>query len=345
MTPATNSLVDEISKQLSITRASESVREWSCRVIYSAVGKMALASLWDSPEDESSVSIQHFKKRAEEICSALLAICPEAEPFFSVNRDWLFGELYTIYRRTGYLYHSPYQASPAARTTAAAEKITFFRGLSPDINASMSGLGLYRPDIAEAGGQSVAQMYELQEQPMQEYLEELLSAGEWQEIDWPQDSCFLRLSPSFSQGYWKEAPDRDGRISLAYYGNINRIYVFYYYNDGRPLQKQLPAWRTRDFRAANANDQGEYRRIANALLLRYNSRPSIRVKIYGGLALIQTGYRLPPAEEDFFKLYSWPVNYDIDLNKPQVFARKMALSVYPVFKKILEAAGYHFMEE
>ena len=54
-------LISEISKQLNIaeTAGTESL----CKAIYSATGKMALASIWDHPEDEKFVSIQHFKKR------------------------------------------------------------------------------------------------------------------------------------------------------------------------------------------------------------------------------------------------------------------------------------------
>ena len=58
-------LISEISKQLNIaeTAGTESL----CKAIYSATGKMALASIWDHPEDEKFVSIQHFKKRAARV--------------------------------------------------------------------------------------------------------------------------------------------------------------------------------------------------------------------------------------------------------------------------------------
>lgn len=70
-------LISEISKQLNIaeTAGTESL----CKAIYSATGKMALASIWDHPEDENFVSIQHFKKRAAQVLNAYLSIYPEAD--------------------------------------------------------------------------------------------------------------------------------------------------------------------------------------------------------------------------------------------------------------------------
>ena len=59
----------------------------------------------------------------------------------------------------------------------------------------------------------------------------------------------------------------------------------------------------------------------------------------------EIGYRLPPSEEDFFKLYSWPVRYDFPIRSPQVFTRQMAKEVYPVFRHMLESIGYCFAEE
>lgn len=73
---------------------------------------------------------------------------------------------------------------------------------------------------------------------------------------------------------------------------------------------------------------------------RYGTLPEIKAAAGGGLVEIELGYRLPPSEEVFFKLYSWPARYDA----PHVFTRTMAEQVYPVFKRELEAIGYRFLE-
>ena len=53
-------LISEISKQLNIaeTAGTESL----CKAIYSATGKMALASIWDHPEDEKFVSFSTLRR-------------------------------------------------------------------------------------------------------------------------------------------------------------------------------------------------------------------------------------------------------------------------------------------
>ena len=78
-------LISEISKQLNIaeTAGTESL----CKAIYSTTGKMALASIWDHPEDEKFVSIQHFKKRAAQVLGAYLSIYPEAGHRFPLDRS------------------------------------------------------------------------------------------------------------------------------------------------------------------------------------------------------------------------------------------------------------------
>lgn len=49
-------LLNEISQQLSLYKdQSESTEEWHGRVLYSALGKLSLASLWDSPDDWNHV--------------------------------------------------------------------------------------------------------------------------------------------------------------------------------------------------------------------------------------------------------------------------------------------------
>lgn len=84
----------------------------------------------------------------------------------------------------------------------------------------------------------------------------------------------------------------------------------------------------------------------SALLKSYDMLPPVRVSSAGDLVDIKIGYRLPPSEEDFFKLYSWPVRYDFPIiRSPQVFTRQMAKEVYPVFRHVLESIGYCFAEE
>ena len=133
------------------------------------------------------------------------------------------------------------------------------------------------------------------------------------------------------------------------YGNPNKLYLFYQFQQNQILQRTVPEWRIKDIRSESlnfSNDLSEYRRIAVALLDRYKALPSIKAKLEGEIAQVRLGYWLPPTEEDFFKLYSWPSEY---LSSPQDFSqrvnRKMSVPVYRVFRQHLETIGYQFEEE
>lgn len=338
----TNDLIALIGRQLNIPKSADN--EWACQVVYSVAGQMALASLWDHNEDKSSISIQHFKNRIAQIFDAYEGIYPEIGFLLPKDKTDLLEEMYSIYLRNGFYYHSAHQISPAAPATAGNGNLVLHRGSSPDAKLFMSGLGFYSVQ-KPAPDRTVAEMFGLQEQTFESYLEELLGHGEWEPIDWPDNAEFLRLDPPFRWGYWQQIPGKDDRISLARYGEPNKVFVFYRYDNEAYQQKSIPEWRIRDYFSNDTGGYGEYRRIAIALLKRYGTLPDSKADTRGTLVEIKLGYRLPPSEEEFFKLYSWPVQYDFSSQLPQVFTRKMAKQIYPVFKHELEAIGYCFVEE
>lgn len=338
----TNDLLTTIGRQLNIAKSTEN--EQLCQIVYSVAGQMALASLWDRTEDNTSISIQHFKKRIAQIFDAYQSLFPKLEFLFPKDRTVLIDEIYSIYLRNGFFYHSAHQISPAVHTEAGFGSLLLHRGSSPDSKLCMSGLGFYSIQRS-ATDNTPTNMFDLQHQSFDSYLEELLSHGEWENVTWPDNTEFLRLDPPFKWGYWQQTPSKDGRISLARYGEPNRIFAFYRYHDGLYQQKAIPEWRLHSYFSNDADGYGEYRRIATALLLQYHTLPEINVKLNGDLAEVKLGYRLPPSEEEFFKLYSWPVRYDFTSKTPQVFTRIMARQLYPLFKHELETIGYCLVEE
>lgn len=68
-----STLIASIGRQLNIPGPHDDRR--LCRIVYSAAGQMALASLWDHTEGEDSVSLQHFKKRIAETFNAYESLC------------------------------------------------------------------------------------------------------------------------------------------------------------------------------------------------------------------------------------------------------------------------------
>lgn len=337
-----NDLIVSIGRQLNIPQSDDN--EWVCRVVYSVAGQMALASLWDHTEDGGSVSIQHFKSRIGQIFDAYEGIYPKIGFLLPHDKTDLIEEMYSIYLRNGFFYHSAYQISPAALATGGNGDLVLHRGISPDLKLFMSGLGFYSVQTSTSD-RTISSMFGLQEQSFESYLEELLAHCEWEQIEWPDNSEFLRLDPPFKWGYWQQIPEKNDHISLARYGEPNKIFVFYRYSNGVFLNTPIPEWRMRDYFSNVPGNHGEYRRIAISLLKKHGTLPEIKTKARGSLVEIKLGYRLPPSEENFFKLYSWPVRYDFTSKTPQVFTRMMARQIYPMFKHELESMGYCFVEE
>lgn len=338
----TDYLIASIGKQLNIPITATSERLG--QLIYSAAGQLSLASLWDKSEDDDFISIQHFKQRLAQIFEAYESIIPKTQNVFPRDKSALIDEIYSIYLHNGFFYHASYRLSPVTPTVASNNLISLHRGFSPETMFWMSGLGYYSNKIT-GDTKSIASMFGLQKCSFEQYLDEVLSYSEWTPIHWPDNSEFLRLDSPFNKGYWQTVPIKDGRISLARFGEPSKLYVLYRYQDGSYHQKTIPQWLFLDCFSGDLNSQGEYRRIANALLKRYGSLPSHKVKANGDLVTVKLGYRLPPSEEAFFKLYSWPILYDFQPKSPQVFTRKMAKPVYEMFRNEMESIGYNFTEE
>jgi len=126
----TNDLISLIGNHLNIPKSADN--EWICQVIYSVAGLMALASLWDQGESNSSVSIQHFKNRLAQIFDVYEGLYPEIRFLLPKDKTDLFEEIYSIYLRNGFFYHSSHQISPAAPATAGNGNLVLHRGFSLD---------------------------------------------------------------------------------------------------------------------------------------------------------------------------------------------------------------------
>ena len=93
-------LLNEIGQKLNIKRGvSEEKELWRQRIIYSAIGIMALVSLWDM-EDEEPISITHFKHRIKRQIYAYQELYPEIMQRFMISAEELSQEMYDIYSST-----------------------------------------------------------------------------------------------------------------------------------------------------------------------------------------------------------------------------------------------------
>lgn len=69
-----NGLICEIADEFHISKGEAEREEvWKARVVYSLVGRMGYASLWDIQEDLQPASVMHFKKRIGRLLKSYLA--------------------------------------------------------------------------------------------------------------------------------------------------------------------------------------------------------------------------------------------------------------------------------
>ena len=64
-------LVLQASRDLGINRSkNEDEVSWQMRVVYTAIGRQAFASLWDDDANSQNVSITHFKRKIKSLLYA-----------------------------------------------------------------------------------------------------------------------------------------------------------------------------------------------------------------------------------------------------------------------------------
>lgn len=327
-------LLNEMGQKLNIKwGVSEKKELWRQRIIYSAIGMMALASLWDM-EDEEPISITHFKHRIERQIYAYRELYPVIMQRFMISAEELSQEMYDIYSSTGFIYHTPNRISAAKETEAKVGTIVCVRGANLKRNLFMSGLGTYFKTTDVSGLGTLNEMFRLPEQTLEEEYKSLSVEKNWSIIDTKNQVEYLRLQPPFSRGYWKETPDTDGSFSLLRFGMPGeKIYYLYKYEEGQCFGKALPSWKV---------NENQYRRLANVLLFHKGTLPPIIFSESGDIVTVHLKYLLPPSELWLLKTYSWPANF---LKLPSDFNRVINKEVFEAFKETLEKLGYQFTKE
>ena len=330
-----NNLIPIIAKAYRIERGTtEPVEQWRMRVIYSMLGQMAYASLWDVEENEQPVSVVHFKSRMKKLIESYCDIFNDLHKSFGYNYENLLEEIYTIQLNGGTLYHTSYRLAPTQYSCASAEQILFTRGMAPGEKRFVSGQGTYLLSQEKQSMNSPQRMFQLPEKTLIETWEHLMRTAKWSLFHQNESVEFLRLEPPFKYGYWQRQKEEDHEVSLIRMGiNENRFYYLYKEKEGKSFVSQLPTW---------MSDGHRYRRVSNALLAAKDSLP---VAIYhedGPIVTLALRYLMPAEELDFIKLYSWPTSC---IELPHDFNRIFAKDVFYAVKTALEPIGYQFVKE
>lgn len=328
-------LLSGISKELNIARGpNEPSLKWMARVIYSAVGQVALASLFDLQEDNTPVSIIHFKRRIELLFCSYLSIYPEVQKVFAITPEKLSSEMYNTLESNGCIYHSPNRISYSAFKCGGNHDIHFLRGAPLNKAVFRSGLGAYLPQQNTTIQNTILSLFNISSTPLADQWKQITRDLVWSATAIPAKAEYLRTAPPFSRGYFSEKPDRDGRISLLRTENDGPyMYFFYRFTNGMISASQVPIWLT---------DNYEYRKLSNCCLHSLGSLPPAIYHIDGDIVNLQLQYLYPPAEQNMIQLYSWP---DVFASPFSGFNRILSKPVFLAIQAEFEKIGYQFIEE
>lgn len=330
-----NRLLGRIAEEFHVFQGkTETEVAWKSRIIYSLLGRMGYASLWDIREDLQPVSVVHFKNRIESILESYLEMYPELRLFYPDDISELSNEVYNIFLCTGQVYHTSYRITPAIKAVSEKAGIYFWRGMPLDHKLYISGIGNYSFSEDEPAAIQPADMFQLPQNTLAEQWEYWVYHAKWYPLEVGNEIEFLRTKPPFTYNYWIEKPDISGMVSLARIGlHGNKSYFLYMAEAGRILGSQLPQWIVSD---------NYYRTLSNGCLASIGRLPVSTYHVDGKIVQLRIHYLLPPAELNLIKLYSWPESC-VDI--PDDFDRIFDYQVFLAIKSILEPIGYTFIEE
>ena len=343
-----NKLLDTIANTYHIVRGGkESDERWKARVVYSLLGRMALASLSDdleedevTPEVGEPISIAHFKGRIREILDSYLALYPELHTFFAAEPKTLCYESYDIFLKTGCIYHTAYRITSAAPGMARKDGVQLERGMPLERQQYISGLGAYWPESRAFEGAvlypSVEEMFGLQEGTLSAFWSALVSNAVWSPLYAGESAEYLSHASLFR---WDRTPSKGIDVSIARLGQPGgRLYYLYRIENGKLMGSQLPHWLVND----PFYDGMSFFTVVHACLAHYAQLPAIRYRVDGTIVQAVFVPLFPPAELYWIRLYSWPLSLSsCSSNYRGVFS----FEVFQVVKRVLEQIGYQFTEE
>ena len=327
-----NGLLSKASREFSIHKGiQESEIRWKSRIIYTIIGRMALASLFDKQE-EDTVSIVRFKSRIKRLLNSYRDMYPEVKSFLTNDAEALAGEIYEIYLRNGIIYHEPNRIVMSTRNNAAGREITFTRGYPLEECQRVSGLGTYLFD--EKAISDIESFFALECASLDETWQYWVNNAKWHHLEEDRGVEYLRTTPPFTRGYWVDRPNKDGMVALLRFGMVGaKLYYLYKKYEGNIMVSQLPNWRV---------ESHNYRMLSNACLAYNGQLPETKYSFDGEIVNISFQYLPPPNELFLWKLYSWPATI---MDLPRDFNRVCNRIVFEEIKVLMEQRGYAFIEE
>ena len=294
-----NGLLIRAANEFGIVRGgSEDEKQWKMRIIYSILGRMALASLYDMSEDEDT-SITHMKRRVERLAVHYKEMFPEVDTLKRIKPVELADEIYKIYLNAGVIYHKINHVVTSAKTEIALDGVKFTRGYEIEAKQMLSGLGTYvETDDMSMTNDTLSEMYQLEPQTLSTRWKLRVRNASWQEFHSGNETQYLRMGLPFRYGYWTDKPVNSGKVSILRTGlNGMQLYYLYKVENQRVMASQLPQWQV---------DNKAYRSLAAACLYQEGVLPPSMYHYDGDLVYLSFEYLPSPAELSLWKLYTWP---------------------------------------
>ena len=334
----TSELLHQIEDSLDIKRYSKELPiDYLSRVAYSLAARWMLASLFDDTqalndpsECPGAVSIHHIKRRFKDIFSTFFS--PKYSQFSQEDITQIVDQVYDYYLACGYFYHLDlYVTRPRVRAEQG-QSIQFHRGMSPEKQVKMCGLGPFsNTDNTHEGNWKEMFGFELDKLiPTYEYQ---IENAKWTNyLGNFSDLEYLNLNRRYGR-YWVDCADKDF-ISLARTKLEPHHYFLCKVDRLNGMETLFTSPLTLDL------SNGLWVDFANAIFLKKDNKIVHRISEDTHYYEIKLQYLLPKQIQIWFDVYSWPVN----LKQINPFNRLIRKDVFNVVKPYLEQYGIVFEE-
>jgi len=336
-------IVQKIAVDLNIKQGlAEPVDKWQARVLYSYFGLNMLAAAYDhddiaiidnkkskaDPESDGiqnvSVSIQHILTRGKEL----------ANIFEFDYSDAFFKYIQELYVASGYLLHLNNRLTyPSCKAGTLDGNIYLTRGQMPWNVHMMSGLGSLSLQTHDEIMPSWEDMFNIMTKPIMEWFTEFEKTICWTDCsNIPSNIEYANITKKSTYGYWQNNLDTHSLILCREKNNFGQQQYWLLDLAKRNAIYGIPDWRV---------DNLEYLRILLALRIQANNFPVVKVQQMGNIARVVVDILMPPYEQNFFELYSWPNIVQSNLDGLDArLNRIVSWNVWPYFEIMFARLGF-----
>lgn len=321
-------LASEIASDLQMERDShEKTSDWYSRVSYSALGRIALASLWDITDDQvDSISTDYFKQNIEKHVVAF-------NHLFELNfyRERVSSVLLKIYLQGGLMYQKGNRLVPSMGKKIIFKNIELIRTSALNKNPKMSGFGFYR-DVKVGNNKTdiddVMKFCGITNNSLEQIYKDLEVQADWSQVG--QYKKKLRFLDENSQELeWSRSTNeqKSSPHEFSLLKNSKGNYQLYFMDGEKIYISSL----------ALSLYNNSARKLADSIMQHEGKLPKIKYVINKKFAKVKLVRELPPREQLFFNMYSWPTDSMLEKKRGM-----MTIEIFLVFHKMMKRLGYKF---